>query len=94
MRAPRLSVYRDAAHKEASMNTTDMYSREKASQAHLDDIRRETAAGRLLREARQSADPEPAAASRRRMLALAGAAAAALITALVIASALNIQSLL
>jgi hypothetical protein len=76
------------------MNTTDMYSREKANQAHLDDLRHHTRDSRLLREAAASDGPEARAVNRRLTLALAGAAAAALIVVVLLALAATGQPIL
>jgi hypothetical protein len=84
MRRSSASAYSGLAKKEATMNTTDMYSRERSSQAHLDDIRRETHDSRLLREASTADGPEAHAANRRRALVLAGASVAALLAAVLV----------
>jgi hypothetical protein len=66
------------------MNTTDMYSRERTSQAHLADIQHATRDARLLRtlpREKPLAEP-PAARQGRGRLILAGAMAAIFIVAL------------
>jgi hypothetical protein len=94
MRRCGLAVYLGVAIEEAAMNTTDMYSREKANQAHLDDMRRETKDGYLLRDAARAENPDNASTNRRLYLALAGAAVVALFAAFLIASAVSGLSIL
>jgi hypothetical protein len=56
------------------MNMLDMYTREKANKAHLDEMHREAKTRHLLRNASQDGNAENTSTKRRAHLALAFAA--------------------
>jgi hypothetical protein len=82
-------VYVGVANEEAAMNTTDMYSREKANRANLEEMRRAMQGDSLLRRAAQEDGPEVAAAHRRVLVAWAVAALIAVLVVAIVVSASN-----
>lgn len=69
------------------MNTTDMYTREKANQAHQEDIRRETQAARLLRSREPPMSAARPAVGSRLVIALSGVVLAGRCIAVAVAGA-------